>query len=313
VRELSSGLIAIAGVTICSDWWYTGNTLFVPGATVSDGTFSTTINTGGVSTEVTVVAGIGDTAAGVVICEADHSTIAGVDAGDAAAGLGGRCSASSQDGNFSLSSECPQSTPGCWTPGGSSASPNDNTCFTSANCAKMNFDRWTKLTVISGASADGCGPAGGVQQMPYFARVGNNAHGLDVNASAGFYYREMLAALIDGGHVTYFITTQQGATSFLADARTCYGDDNFLENAKATVASGGEGNLFFSMSSGSSLMFDVVLVNADCPASIVAATPSDRRDGIVPIAPVSDSLAAGAIRKALSRGYDVSGRRQRGG
>lgn len=51
---------------------------------------------------------------------------------------------------------------------------------------------------------------------------------------------------------------------------TSPGEGSF--SVRVNKVSGGAGNLFLSMSSGSSWMFDVVLVNTNCPASSAALT-----------------------------------------
>lgn len=80
-----------------------------------------------------------------------------------------------------------------------------------------------------------------------------------------------------------------------------------------TKLSGGSGNLFFSMSSGSNWMFDAIPLNTNCPSAGVAAAPAGRNSGVLPVAPLPDSLGVGAIRKFLPRGYDASGHRLTGG
>lgn len=151
-----------------------------------------------------VVVGAGPITQGLVLCEFDDDTLLGVTL-PANAGYGGRCSASSN----------------------STGAPSSGVSV-----------GWSTMTVNVDASAS-CGFTGTATTVHFFARVGNNGHGLEVGAGETFSYREILAYWIDGGHVTYFI-----ATDDISMPRTCYGDDTLTYDSGSanTPASGDECN-----------------------------------------------------------------------
>ena len=76
-----------------------------------------------------------------------------------------------------------------------------------------------------------------------------------------------------------------------------------------TKTSGGSGNLFLSMASGSSWMFDVVPINTGCAASHAAA-PSAAPGQPVPLAPAPEAAPGATIVKFVPRVYGATGKRR---
>jgi hypothetical protein len=207
-----------AGAVITSDMWWAGNTVAIPnpigsqtGNSLTGGACEDTVGDNGaevIDCDATIV-GNPIFTQGVVFCEFDNTTLE-----PPQAGYGGRCSSAKQQG----------------IPGSAPA-----------------FGDWIEMTVVSGhpdfmagsppapAPQDAtCNPAW-TDGAKFFARIGNNVHGLEVDRGESFFYRDLLAYWISSGHATYFLDvvdaqedTQPG------DLLGCFGVDS--HTADTTIA-----------------------------------------------------------------------------
>lgn len=192
---------AAAGHTLFSDDWWAGNTVRIDnpigpqtGNDLTGGECENTVGAGGVGATDCNATIVPDPlfTQGIVICEFDASGLE-----PANAGYGGRCSSAKQAG---------------------------------VPAAAPDQDDWVRMNVTADAASQ-CNPSWTTPgAAKYFARVGNNVHGLEVegvdasNVPQSFYYRDLLAYWISSGHVTYFLDVDDAAGGG-GNLLECFGAD----------------------------------------------------------------------------------------